>query len=27
VLWQARKDFLARLDATTLADCLTVPAA
>lgn len=27
VLWQAREDFLARLDATTLADCLTVPAA
>ncbi len=27
VLWQARGDFLARLDATTLADCLTLPAA
>ncbi|HWT09217.1 MAG TPA: Rrf2 family transcriptional regulator [Roseomonas sp.] len=27
VLWQARGDFLARLDATTLADCLAVPAA
>ncbi len=27
LLWQAREDFLARLDATTLADCLTVPAA
>lgn len=27
VLWQAREDFLARLDATTLADCLTIPAA
>lgn len=27
VLWQAREAFLARLDAATLADCLTVPAA
>lgn len=27
LLWQAREDFLARLDATTLADCLAVPAA
>lgn len=27
VLGRAREDFLARLDATTLADCLTVPAA
>lgn len=27
VLWQAREAFLARLDATTLADCLGVPAA
>lgn len=27
VLWQAREGFLARLDATTLADCLGVPAA
>ncbi len=27
VLWQAREDFLARLDATTLADCLAPPAA
>jgi Rrf2 family nitric oxide-sensitive transcriptional repressor len=27
VLWQAREAFLARLDATTLADCLPPPAA
>lgn len=26
VLWQARQAFLTRLDATTLADCLAVPA-
>ena len=26
VLWQARQAFLARLDATTLAECLAVPA-
>ena len=27
ILWQAREAFLARLDATTLADCLPPPAA
>ncbi len=27
ILWQAREAFLARLDATTLADCLAPPAA
>lgn len=27
VLWQAREAFLGRLDATTLAECLAVPAA